>query len=107
MAGHGERLSRKQESFIAALLIYPTVKQAAGSIGISEATATRWLKNTTFKQAYSDARHAALDQIMAAVEQSMLEAVAVLRAVMADPGDVPADAGACCEGDFGDGPPVF
>jgi hypothetical protein len=43
------------------------------------------LKGVQFKKAYSDARHEALERIMATVEQHMLEAVSVLRAVMADP----------------------
>ena len=82
MAGHGERLSRKQESFIAALLLYPTVKQAAGSVGISIATSTRWLKEPRFKEAYAQARRDALEQILGLVEQSMTASVLVLRSVM-------------------------
>ena len=50
--------------------------------GVSEATATRWLKDEEFKHAYSAARHAALDRTIAFLEQTMTASVAVLREVM-------------------------
>jgi hypothetical protein len=37
--GHGEKRSRKQEQFIAALLSYPTVEAAAKAAGIGNVTA--------------------------------------------------------------------
>jgi hypothetical protein len=82
MAGHGEKLSRKQEAFIAALLTQPTILQAAQAAGISEATATRWLKEPGVATAYAAARRAALGEAMAFVQQSMLSAVLTLRHVM-------------------------
>jgi hypothetical protein len=82
MAGHGQKLTRKQEALISALLSHPTVVMAAKSVGISEATAGRWKKDSAFQDAYHQARHAALDRALAALEQDMLGAVAVLRSVM-------------------------
>ena len=44
MRGHGEKLSRKQEALISALLLAPTLAEAAQAAGIHEATAWRWLR---------------------------------------------------------------
>src|SRR6266849_5429264 len=82
MTGHGQKLSRQYEAFIAALLTTPTVKQAAKVAGIAEATAGRWLKDPGFKTAYAEARRQALGEVLALVQQSMLGAVAVLRIKM-------------------------
>ena len=38
MSGHGEKLTRKQEAAIAALLLQPTITAAAAAVGIGEAT---------------------------------------------------------------------
>jgi hypothetical protein len=80
--GHGERLSRKEQAFLAALLVHPTIIQAAKTVGIAEATATRWMKEPAFKTAYAEARQQALGETLAFLQQSMLAAVATLRQVM-------------------------
>ena len=85
----GPKLTNKQESLIAALLTYPTIAQAAKAVGISEATAGRWLKESAFQGAYREARRQALDRAMVMLEQGMLSAVAVVRTVMTAP-DTPA-----------------
>lgn len=82
MTGHGQKLSRQHEAFIACLLTTPTVKQAAKAAGIAEATAGRWMKDPGFKTAYAEARRQALGEVLALVQQSMLGAVAVLRTKM-------------------------
>lgn len=51
MSGHGEKLSRKQEALVAALLIEPTHAAAALKAGISEATLHRWLRLPGFRTA--------------------------------------------------------
>jgi hypothetical protein len=48
MKGHGEKLSRKQEHTIAALLTAPSVAEAAQSAGVGEPTLYRWLKEPAF-----------------------------------------------------------
>jgi hypothetical protein len=52
MTGHGEKLTRKQEDAIAALLDAPTVAAAAGKAGIGERTLRRWLRIAEFQSAY-------------------------------------------------------
>jgi len=44
MNGHGEKLTRKQDAAIGALLSKPTITGAAGAVGVGEATLRRWLK---------------------------------------------------------------
>jgi hypothetical protein len=83
MPGHGDK-SDKKERFLAALLAEPTVLLAAKRAGISQATATRWLKEPQFKQRYSEARQAALQETVSFLQQSMFAAVVVLRSLMLD-----------------------
>ncbi len=77
MRAHGEKLSRKQEQTIAALLTCNSITAAAAGCGIAEATLHRWLKETTFQTAYREARR----QI---VQQASGTAVQTLEAVMQD-----------------------
>src|SRR2546421_3244724 len=87
--GHGEKRTRKEEAFVAALLSQPTIAQAAQAAGIADATADRWLKDRAFQARYAEARRQALGEVLACVQQSMLGAVAVLRSKMLA-GDSPA-----------------
>lgn len=43
MAGHGEKLSRKKELALAALLVSPPLPEAATKVGVHERTLFRWL----------------------------------------------------------------
>jgi hypothetical protein len=60
----------------------PTIEQAAKAVGISEATAGRWMKERTFQDAYRAARRQALDKTLAFIEHTTLASVLVLRSVM-------------------------
>ena len=91
MKGHGEKLSRKQDTFISVLLTTPTLADAAHTVGIGEVTAWRWLKEPTVQQAYRDTRRAVVTQAIAQVQRATGEAVETLRAVMQDP-EAPASA---------------
>ena len=91
MKGHGEKLSRKQEALISALLTTPTLTDAAQTAGIGEVTVWRWLKESTFQTAYRDARRAVVQQAITQVQQATGEAVETLRTVMQDP-EAPASA---------------
>jgi hypothetical protein len=84
MAGHGEKLSHKQEQTIAALLTAPNLADAAHHAGIVERTLLRWLKETAFQAAYREARRAVVQHAIAQVQQATGEAVATLRTVMQD-----------------------
>jgi hypothetical protein len=59
--GHGERLSRKQSSAIAALLVEKTIRAAADRVGCHEHTIRQWLTKPEFAAAF----RAASDAVMA------------------------------------------
>ena len=70
MKGHGEKLSRKQEALISALLTAPTLADAAHTAGIGEVTAWRWLKDATFQATYREARRQVVQQAIVQVQQA-------------------------------------
>jgi hypothetical protein len=84
MKGHGEKLSRKQEALISALLTAPTLADAAQTAGIGEVTAWRWLKEPTFQTTYREARRQVVQQAIVQVQRATGEAVETLRNVMQD-----------------------
>src|SRR5215471_6519880 len=84
MKGHGEKLSRKQEALISALLTAPSLAAAAQQAGLSEVTAWRWLKDATFQATYREARRAVVQHAIAQVQHATGEAVETLRSVMQD-----------------------
>ena len=52
MAGHGEKLGRKQEEAIAALLSQRNIEEAARAAGVGTRTLIRWLKLPEFGKEY-------------------------------------------------------
>ena len=84
MKGHGEKLSRKQEQAIIALLTESTISAAAARVGIGEVTLWRWLQREEFQAEYKRARREAVSQAIAAIQQASAEAVQTLRDIMAD-----------------------
>jgi hypothetical protein len=84
MKGHGEKLSRKQEALIAALLLAPTLADAAHTAGIGEVTAWRWLKEPTFQTAYREARRAVVQQAITKAQRATGTAVETLVTIMQD-----------------------
>lgn len=82
MRAHGEKLSRKQEQTIAALLTCSSITEASQQCGIAEATIHRWLKDADFQTAYREARRAVVQQAIAQVQQATGAAVETLRTVM-------------------------
>jgi hypothetical protein len=99
MKGHGEKLSRKQEALISALLLAPTLADAAHTAGIGEVTAWRWLKDSTFQDAYREARLRAsptclpLKKVNASLNmfQGITDSVEIF-ALMLDSADIKLDA---------------
>ena len=85
MAGHGEKLGRKQEDAIAALLSQRSIEDAARACGVGTRTLIRWLKLPEFSAAYRDARRAAVSQSVARLQQATGAAVSTLLKVMIDP----------------------
>jgi hypothetical protein len=77
--GHGERLSRKREATIAALIQYPTVGAAARAVGINPKTVTRWMADPEFIEAYRAARLKLVELAVGSMQSAAPEAVGVLR----------------------------
>ena len=84
MRGPGEKLTRKQEMAIAALLTAPTIAEAAHAASISEPTLWRWLQREDFQTAYRQAKREAVSQAVAHLQRVAGEAVDTLLAVMQD-----------------------
>jgi hypothetical protein len=88
--GHGNKLSRKKEQAIIALLEAPTVKEAAEMVKINPATLYKWMTLPEFEEAYRKARHEAMGSAIARLQQASNEAVDTLRDVMGDQEATPA-----------------
>jgi ribosomal protein S11 len=84
MTGHGQKMSRKKEQAIAALLSQPSITRAAKKSGIGEKTLFRWLQLDEFRQAYKNARRQVVDQTIAQIQSVLAEAVQTLLNVMSD-----------------------
>jgi hypothetical protein len=78
MNGHGEKVSRRMEEAIAALLVAPTVEGAAGLCGVSLSTLKRWMALPTFKSEYAKARASILERTVARLLAATGESVATL-----------------------------
>jgi hypothetical protein len=91
MIGHGEKLSRKQDQAITALVTCPSITEAAAHCELAEVTLRRWLKQDGFQAAYREARRAVVQHAIVQVQQATGDAVETLRNVMQDP-EAPASA---------------
>jgi hypothetical protein len=81
MKGHGQKLTRKQEGLIAALLSEPTHAAAAAKAGVSEATLHRWLRLPEFSKAYRQARRRLVEGALGRIQAGTGQAVDTLLAV--------------------------
>jgi hypothetical protein len=79
MAGHGEKLSRKQDAAVAALLSCPTVKKAAERAGIHYRTLKGWLQLPGFQRAYRDAKRRVVEQGLTLLQRTATRAAATLK----------------------------
>src|SRR5262249_36563431 len=84
MKGHGQKLTRKQEALIAALLTEATHAAAAAKAGVSEATLHRWLQLPDFSAAYRVARRQLVEGAVGRIQAATGQAVATLLAVAKD-----------------------
>jgi transposase-like protein len=84
VVGHGQKLGRKQEAAIAALLSQRTVEDAARVAGVGARTLFRWLELPEFRQGYLQARRQAFGQASARLQQATGAAVSVLLTLMLD-----------------------
>jgi hypothetical protein len=85
MVGHGQKLSRKKEQAIAALLSQRGIEEAAHAAGIGVTTLRRWLRLPEFQAEYLQARREVVQQVNARIQQNAGAAAAVLFKLMADP----------------------
>jgi hypothetical protein len=83
-SGHGQKLSRKQEHTIAALLDCDSIAAAAAQAGIAEGTVYRWLKDAAFEEAYRKARGQVVRHSIIKLQRATGRAVETLVAVMED-----------------------
>ena len=95
MIGHGSKLPRKKQQAIAALIEAPTIKEAAGIVGIGEATLFRWLQDGDFQSAYRDAKRRVVDQAITRIQRISGQAVETLRNIMTDD-NMPASSRVAC-----------
>lgn len=79
MKGHGEKLTRKQEQAIAALLSAPTIKDAGRACDVSEVTLWRWLQLPEFAAAYRAARRQVVERAVSELQAATGEAVEALK----------------------------
>jgi len=84
MIGHGEKLTRKRESAIAALLTCSTVAEAASSCGVAESTLRRWLKDQEFARSYRKERGRMLEATLNLLRHKSVAAVLTLADIAAD-----------------------
>jgi hypothetical protein len=84
MRGHGQKLTRKQEALIAALLTERTHAEAAKKAGISEATLYRWLSLPGFLSAYRRARRELVENAVGRMQAATGQAVDTLLSVAKD-----------------------
>lgn len=83
--GHGEKFTRKMDLAIGALLVHPTIGEAAKAAGVASPTLWRWLQREDFKKRYRQVRQEAVSQAVAQLQQVASDAVRTLQDVMKDP----------------------
>jgi hypothetical protein len=76
--GHGQKLTRKQEAVIAALLTEPTYAAAVAKAGICPATLYRWLQRPSFHAAYDQARRELVKSTIGRLQAATGQAVETL-----------------------------
>jgi DNA-binding MurR/RpiR family transcriptional regulator len=80
--GHGEKMTRRREAAIAALLTAGTVPEAAEACGVSETTLFRWMQDAGFSEQYAAARREVLQAAVGELQIVAREAVGTLRRLM-------------------------
>jgi hypothetical protein len=78
MKGHGDKLGRKKEQAIAALLSEATVEAAAAKVGVSHSTLKKWLTDSNFQRYYRRARREVVEGAIVRLQQCATAAVLCL-----------------------------
>jgi hypothetical protein len=79
--GHGQKLTRKQEAVIAALLIESSYAAAAARAGVGKTTLFRWMQRPAFRAAYLRARRELVESAIGRIQTATGQAVETLLAV--------------------------
>ena len=90
MNGHGEKLTRKMNDFILALMAAGTLDEAAAASGISISTARRWYRLNIVKAELKRLQDEITGHSLIQLKLGISEAVTVLRNVMTDSETPPA-----------------
>jgi hypothetical protein len=77
---------RQQEALIAALLVAPTIEQAARQAGVAKSTAHRWLLQPAFRAQYDAARQEALTGALQYLRSVLVGCTVVLYNIALNPG---------------------
>jgi len=85
MRGHGQKLTRKQEGAIAALLAEPTHAAASVVAGVAESTLHRWLQLPDFLRAYRQARRRVVEHAVGRLQRVTNRAVDALERNLSGP----------------------
>jgi hypothetical protein len=80
--GHGDKLSRKCHSAVAALLTAPTIKAAAKKVGISEMALHAWLKIPAFAALLRQAQQQVFSHTLRRMQTESAQALDVLARVL-------------------------
>jgi hypothetical protein len=81
---HPGSLPPKQERALQALISHPTLKEAAFAAGISETTLWRYMKDEAFSRRLLETRGEAISYTVTLLQRGSVEAVTVLRSLMAN-----------------------
>jgi hypothetical protein len=84
MSGFSEKLGRKKESAVMALLTSRNVDEAARAAGVTPRTLYRWQKEPEFEAACREARRAAVSQANGRLQQATGAAVTTMLKLMLD-----------------------
>lgn len=77
-----ERLPKKQQSAIVALISHRTIEEASKAAGVGRTIIFRWLQNDDFQAAYRQARAEVVRHAIAQAQSACSEAVTVLKEIM-------------------------
>jgi hypothetical protein len=89
MSDSEEKLTRKQELAIVALLSHPTLREAARTTSLGESTLLRWLSVPAFRSRYDSERRALLEGAKNALRGAALGSVETLATMQHDPATPP------------------
>lgn len=79
-----DKLTRRQEEFLNAILINGNISQVSQELGISRNTAYNYLNDVTFRRIYRERRNEMLKRTTTMLQSASIEAVKVLQEIMLD-----------------------